>query len=289
MGRMKFLLFCKYIRKALRKHLKHGLSKDFQFRGIKKQTIHILGNGPSLVKSLNLIREGDAVVMVNYSVLTELFQQLKPNYLCLADPGFFQKTTTAERKKEEMFRVFNVVDWELVIVVPFFVGRNVFPVENKNISFKYVNTIPLDFSIHLLRYWLYKKNLSMPSLQNVIIMGVYIAIQQGYQTILLHGVDSNSYKNICINEHNEMVMREHHYYEVEDRNLNDEMIGFSARTLYKRLMCEVNMFRAYIDLSDYAKSIGISIINASPESMIDAFERYDFKTKKRKNTNEDKG
>jgi hypothetical protein len=121
----------------------------------------------------------------------------------------------------------------------------------------------------------------MPSLQNVIVMGIYVALQKGYKTIFLHGVDSDSYKNICINQNNEMLLRESHYYGVKDCNLNDEQSSiFAAGMLYKRLQCEVTMFRSYIDLADYAKYLGVTVINASQNSMIDAFMRYDHKNEK---------
>ena len=38
---------------------------------------------------------------------------------------------------------------------------------------------------------------------------------------------------------------------------------------------EVATFRSYVDIASYADYLGISVINASPNSMIDAFERYD--------------
>ena len=116
----------------------------------------------------------------------------------------------------------------------------------------------------------------MPLLQNVVVLALYIGLQRGYKKIYIHGVDSDSYKKICINHDNEMVMRELHYYGYSDVNLNDSKTsGFAIGCLYKRLACEVAMFRSYVDLASYADYLGISVINASPNSMIDAFERYD--------------
>lgn len=274
MGKAQY--FSKYVRKALKTYSKK-CSKDFIYKETNIKRVHILGNGPSLDDSIHLVQDNDDVVMVNFSATTDLFLKLKPKYLCLADPSFFEKTSieSEEQKKEEMFRILNEVTWGLIIVLPFNVNIRSMPIKNEKITFNYVNTIPVDFSVKFLRNWLYKKNYAMPNLQNVVIMGVYAAFQRGYKTILLHGVDSDSYKNICINKDNEMVFREYHYYGAEDRNLNNEKFyGFTTGTLYKRLACEVTMFRAYIDLSNYADYLGIKVLNASPNSMIDAFERY---------------
>ena len=265
------------MRKALRRYLKHG-SKDFVFSGANDTIVHVLGNGPSLSDSIELISKADDVIMVNDSLLTELFFELEPRYLCLADPVYFKKTDdeNLEKNKRQMVEKLEQVDWNLTIVMPAGADIPAFHINDAYVSFGFVNTVPLDHAIKSGRWPLYQKNFSMPSLQNVIVCGIYISLQKGYRTVYLHGVDSDSYKNICINQQNEMVIREFHYYGNSDRNMNDEKHhGFSKGTLYKRLMCEVIMFRSYVDLAAYADHLGIRVINASPNSMIDAFERYD--------------
>jgi len=279
---MKFLLVFKFIKKAIRTYFRSPAS-NFIFQGIGDKTIHVLGNGPSLRKSLDLIGPNDDVMMVNFAILTDLFFELKPRFLSLADPYFFMDTgkPKEENKKIQMLEALGRVDWNLEIVVPSSIKLGIFSVDRNNISVKYVNTVSLDFSVKFMRFWLFKKNFTMPSLQNVIVMGIYVALQKGYKTIFLHGVDSDSYKNICINQNNEMLLREFHYYGVKDCNLNDEQSSiFAAGMLYKRLQCEVTMFRSYIDLADYAKYLGVTVINASQNSMIDAFMRYDHKNEK---------
>ena len=278
---MKLLLFLKFSRKAFRKYLKHW-SKDFVFSGRRDVAVHVLGNGPSLNDSLKLINKTDDVIMVNFAMLTDLFFELKPRYLCLADPILFEKTEDEdlEKKKKESIERLKQVDWGLTIVTP--VGANTahFQANSAYVSFACVNSVPLDYSIKSWRWSLYKRNFSMPSLRNVVVLGIFISLQKGYRTVYLHGVDSDSYKNICINQRNEMVLREFHYYGTSDRNMNEEKHhGFPTGSLYKRLKCEVTMFRSYVDLAGYADYLGLRVINASPNSMIDAFERYDHDEK----------
>lgn len=267
----------KFARKAIRKYSRN-FSRDFVFKGLVGNRVHVLGNGPSLTKSLHLIQAADDVIMVNFAPATDLFRELRPRYLCWADPALFDKThiDSIEQKKATMYRTLKEVDWRLTIVVPHYVNARLIPVNNHNITFNHINTVPIDFSVKFLRFWLYQKNLSIPPIQNIVVIGVYLALQRGYQTVMLHGVDSDSFKRLCINSRNEMVEREVHYYGAEDRNWHeDKQYGCAAGTLYNRLACEVNMFRSYVDLADYARHLGIKILNASPRSMIDAFDRCD--------------
>ena len=239
--------------------------------------MHVLGNGPSLNDSLKLINEKDDVMMVNFAILTDLFFQMRPSYLCLADPAFFGKTDSEniEKKKVQMVQKMEEVCWDLSIVIPVGARHEDLVVNNRYISFKFVNNARMDYSIRFMRMFFYKRNISIPLLQNVVVLALYIGLQRGYEKIYIHGVDSDSYKKICINQNNEMVMRELHYYGYNDLNLNDSKTnGFATGRLYKRLACEVAMFRSYVDLASYADYLGIRVINASPNSMIDAFERY---------------
>ena len=145
---IKMLLFCKFARKAIRGYIRKP-TRDFVLDKAHGGSIHILGNGPSLSKSIGRIEESDDVMMVNYAILTDLFFELKPRYLCLADPSFFEDSgvDVEERKKVEILEIAGRVDWPLEVIVPYYaIGRNL-PMINKNISFKYMNTIPIDFSI----------------------------------------------------------------------------------------------------------------------------------------------
>jgi hypothetical protein len=81
-----------YIIDALRFYIfKSFYSRDFVFKGKINNVIHILGNGPSLKDSLDIIKEGDDIAMVNFSPLTDIFFKYKPEMLILSDMFFFYK------------------------------------------------------------------------------------------------------------------------------------------------------------------------------------------------------
>lgn len=270
----KLLILIRFFRKSLCEYVKN-YSKDFIFNGKIERAIHVLGNGPSLDQSLYLIKDSDDVIMVNWSVTTELFIKLKPKFFCIADPAFFDPTgnTVLESRKDAMFKALNKIEWPLTIILPSDVSASNLLIKNENITFEYVNRYPVDHAIKKFRFWLFKKNYSMPALQNVVIMGAYVALQRGYEKVVLHGVDSDSYKNICVNQNNEMFQWEQHFYGKVERNLNVE---FTLETggLYKVLSNQSIAFRSYVDLSNYAEYLGTKVVNASPNSMIDAFARY---------------
>lgn len=272
---IKLLLFIKFAHKALKKYLRYG-SKDFRFSGIQGATVHVLGNGPSLKQSLVKIGDKDDVIMVNFSVLTDLFTNLKPNYLCLADPDFFifSNNVDLESKKKLLIERLRNVDWNLVIVVPASIEIDWGEMVSECVSVQRVNTVPFDQSVQFSRNFCYKYNFSIPPIQNVLVMAIYVAIQRGYESIYLHGADSDGFKNIQINQNNQMVLNESHYYGVAKRNLStEEGSMFKTGELYKRLAWESNMFRSYLDLSIYASYTGSNIFNLSARSMIDVFDR----------------
>lgn len=249
----------------------------FDFKGKTVGTLHVLGNGPSLTDTISLIDKGrDIVIMVNFSPLTPAFFELQPKLLCWADPYLFSSSEASGNgdKVQALNEALRAVSWNLKLIVPSGARLCDIDLDNENIEVVFINGVNLHESIKRGRFWLYKKNLAAPAFQNVVNMALYCGIQLGYEKIILHGVDSDQYKSIAINDKNEMILVEGHYYGSKERNLAKERFhGFHAGTLYKRLDCEVKMFKSYIDISEYSKFLGIRVYNASENSMIDAFER----------------
>ena len=271
-----YFLFEYSVKAVLRYSLNFSSEFVYSKGANNEKIIHVLGNGPSLNKSLKMIKDEDDVIMVNYSPLSSVFFSIKPKYLCLSDHSFFEKTTMEEdeKRKKEMFELLKKVSWNLNIVIPTYLKSKAPKIVNEKVRFKYVNTVPLNWDVNTFRFFLYKKNLSIPWLHNVMIMGLYVALQKGYKKILLHGVDSDFFKRIEINENNEILVVDDHFYDSEKRNLNKEAFhGFTKGKLYKLLSDQSVMFRSFVDIENYSKYLGSSIINVSPGSMIDAFER----------------
>jgi len=172
-----------------------------------------------------------------------------------------------------MFSILQGIDWKLVVIIP---SQNIRYVEkmicNGNIEVKYYNSIYFCSKINAIKHIAYRYNLAIPGDINVVCVALYCAMQMGYPRIFLHGVDSDTYKQISVNKENEMVLTDDHFYGTDCRNLTKEGY-YNPGELYKQLECEVKRFKTYAEISGYAKYLGMSVINASPSSMVDAFDR----------------
>ena len=96
--------------------LRQALNEDFKNyipNKTRSKPIIILGNGPSLIglienENFNKIRENNHFCVVNFSILSPFFQQLKPEYITIADPLFFQRPIKDENVKQEILDAITV-------------------------------------------------------------------------------------------------------------------------------------------------------------------------------------
>ncbi|MGR5431126.1 hypothetical protein ACPV56_14240 [Vibrio astriarenae] len=258
--------------RLLKKYLLNDKAKLSKELSSDVDTIHVIGNGPSFTKTMHLISEDSHKVMVNFAPLNDHFFDIRPNYLCFFDPAFFSTDNFdfIEQKKRELIEKLELVDWDLKVIIP--ASVQMFSINNKKVTALKINDISLSDRIESrwLTKWIFKLNLAMPRPQNVVVAAIYFSIQKGYDRIFLHGVDSDSYKKISLDEFNNMVMEESHFYGTRKRVLNSEGKN-SFNNLSERLECEVIMFRSYDRLAEYASCYDISVINLCENSMIGSF------------------
>ena len=100
------------------KTILEGTREKFSLEPDKK--VLIMGNGPSL-KDIDLDKlmvEVTDIVCVNYFPLKdENFFIIKPKYLCILDPVFFEKSTdSTDEKKIQLINLLEKVDWTLKII-----------------------------------------------------------------------------------------------------------------------------------------------------------------------------
>ena len=249
----------------------------------KNKPVIILGNGPSLTNLINdpdfnETRDKNDFCVVNFSILSPLFRQLKPEYLTIADPLFFQRPYSNEKMRlfmEELTKI----DWNLNIVIPFKYYKQIIKETEKN---SFIKIMPIHSNIlskrinnQTIRNLIYKKGLSCPRLQNVLVASIYSMINSGYKTIYLYGVDHSWTTQLCVNAQNQVCLRDLHYYDDKTVELKPWLKG--SGEIYK--MHEVlrdlaHMFDSYHELQNYANYINnTKIINKSKESFIDAFTK----------------
>lgn len=254
---------------------------------LKKEdgNIHILGNGPSSLKSFyNKYKVIDEVIVCNFFLKNQDFLKIKPKYYIIIDSYFYDYKNN--EKLKEFYEKLNNVDWDMNLILLGHIEKEMkskVPISNSKINILKLKYSPLEM-VNKYVYKLYSLNLATPKFQNVIISSIYISLNLGFKNLFLHGVESNSINNFKIDENNNILLEENHSYGKSVINLTDEKgempkhLGlFKKGEFYKRLKCEVDMFYNYFILERYSIYLKAKIVNCTPGSYIDAFEKKNYK------------
>lgn len=250
--------------------------KDIIVNSKRNNKLVILANGPSLNKLLDSssldINNAD-VRVVNDFCRSPIFFKIKPSSYVLADPFFFSDELT--ERHELIFDALRHVDWNMELYLPIIVCQKMKErIDNNNISFCPYHSIPYS-GWKKVRNYLFRKGLTMPRPQNVVIPSIFIGINQGYKQIELYGVDHSWTKELRVNRNNQVCLINNHFYDTNEPDLKPWYKG-QNQPVYK--MHEILrdlawMFDGYHQLREYADSVGCEIVNHTPDSFIDAFER----------------
>lgn len=257
-------------------------SKISNFHKSTDKSALILGNGPSLLSSLNELKNRAKfdLFCVNNFPNTAFYEQLKPEYYIIVSEQFFIEGVDRE---ENRFR-FDMIDsyvskttWPSIFFCP--VTAKSYPQflqrfeRNERIEIRYFNTTPIE-GFSSFKNFAMKFNLGSPRPHNVLIPSILIAINSGYKKLILFGADHSWLPQISVNENNEALINQKHFYDIGNSSSKQmRHKGHEARKLHEILEKFVHSFKAYFDLREYANSRQAHIYNATPDSFIDAFER----------------
>ena len=242
--------------------------KNYIVKSKVNDLITILGNGPSFSEDICKLDflDGDYCV-VNYFFESSFFRKLKPKYYVLADPAFFQT--------EAIDRIVSQLQWEMQLFVQYRVWKKYY----KRRSYKWLKIVPYnDYSYQgfkKLKILLYKKGLSMPSPQNVLIPCLFNAINMGYKEIRLYGADHSWTKTLCVTKDNVVCAVDCHFY--KEARLAPYWKGRQGvyYKIHELLRDFANMFEGYHQIKEYANICGTRILNYTKDSFIDAFEKVE--------------
>jgi hypothetical protein len=243
----------------------------------------IVGMGPSLSKTLEQhgdLLASETVFAVNRFAETDAFVDCKPAHYCLIDPAFHCATVNSRFKEMQLalYEKFNnATDWKMDLFFP--VWPNQIDIEatltSSNLNFYMCNIVP-GYTLPMLRNQIYRSGLLMPPAQNVMVTAIYLSINMGYREIYLVGADHSWMSDLFVGEDNLVYIKPTHFS------------GNSApsplqrhTTLGKPVAARLHdfgaiihrAFRSYWLLEQYAKSRSVKILNATPGSFIDAFDR----------------
>lgn len=238
-------------------------------------SIVIMGNGPSLSDVIShhedFLTKGDSMA-VNFAAIAPEFARLKPASYILADPHFFI-APGEDANVDRLWESLRSVDWKMDLLVPVAErkaaqervkgsGCNVF-------TFNFVGIEGFDW----LRRIAYSKGWGMPRPRNVMIPAIMTAIVAGYKDIVLVGADHSWMKTLSVNDDNEVVSIQPHFYKEDGREEMRVRHEYRGYKLHQIVESFAIAFKSYNDIADYCAWKGVNVTNATEGSFIDAFPR----------------
>ena len=234
------------------------------------QLLTILANGPSLKDDLDKIdfTKGDFSV-VNDFYLSPYYKKIKPKYHVLADPVYF-------RNDDDIKPFIDAVRWDMKFFVPYSALRKVALLNN--MPNKYIEVVPYNSCTYqgfeCFRNWIYRKGLAMPKVQNVVVASIFTGINMGYKEIRLYGVDHSWTEALRVNNNNQVCFRDTHFWDGAEVQLTPWYTSYGEPQRMHLVLRDLSVtFYSYHQLRLYANDNCCKIINYTPNSYIDAFDR----------------
>lgn len=234
----------------------------------------IMGNGPSLSRTIadhtGSFDDYD-VMMVNFAASTPEFFDIKPAYYILADPVFFNPESNANVRR--LNADLNRVDWEMKLLTPMDVSKSMIPGgENGHISCDRFNFIGAEGSRGFERR-AFDSRRAMPRPRNVLVPALMTGLWMGYDTIYVAGADHSWTRTLEVDDENFVVTVQPHFY--ADNAIERDRVRqvYGNVRLHEILYSFHVAFKSYFAVRRYADHLGARIVNVTPGSFIDAFER----------------
>lgn len=255
-----------------------------------EKTCTILGNGPSLTASLERKPEflgSSSLFCVNYFANSNQYEKLQPErYVIAAPETWLKKINTPIRNSYKVLydNIATKTNWPITLYLPSVAIRSEFYRDfvrprfekNKNINVYFINLTPIE-GFRFISYRFFRWNWGMPRPHNVLIPALIIAVNSGFKKIYLLGSDHSWIKEITVNNDNQVMIRQVHFYESGPAVARPmRQLGTGSRKLHEVFLKFYYSFASYFTIRDYAEKRGVEIINATPGSYIDAFDRFQY-------------
>ncbi len=236
--------------------------------------LYIMGNGPSLRTNLDnnleLLERSDTLA-VNFAANTPEFRIVRPKYYVLADPHFFRNIS--DKNVAALLESLKAVDWRMTLFVPAKSRRSVARmIDNPMVSVEGFNFLAAE-GWKWLEQFMFRLRLGMPRPRNVLIPSIMIGIWLGYKKIYILGADHSWLKTLDVDSDNRVVSVQPHFYKEDSHEVERINRTYLDLKLHQVLESMIIAFASYHKINAYASRCGITIINATPGSFIDAFPR----------------
>ena len=235
-------------------------------------SIVVMGNGPSLADTIEHHADflaDKALMAVNFAASTPQFRQLRPRYYVLADPLFF--SPTPPENIQRLWQNLSDTDWPMTLFVP--TGCSTPRLSaSACVSIARFNMVAAE-GFGWLERWAYGSGAAMPRPRNVLIPSIMQALRMGYDNIYLAGADHSWTKTLWVDDANHVVSVQPHFYADSDAEKQRIATDYVRYPLHHIIYSFYLAFRAYHKIEHFAKPRGQRIVNITPDSFIDAFER----------------
>lgn len=235
----------------------------------------IMGNGPSLTATIAThgvyITSGKIDSMaVNFAANTPEFTRLKPSYYILADPHFFANPDDANVSR--LLKNIGAIDWPMTLFLPFAARKSCPLNPTRHLTIEYYNAVGIE-GFGALERMAFDRRRGMPRPRNVLIPAIMTGIGMGYREIYITGADHTWTATLNVDDENHVISQQPHFYKEDDKEEKRIRTEYLKYPLHSILYSFYLAFKAYHVIEEYARRRGVKIYNATPGSMIDAFER----------------
>ncbi|MDE6283734.1 MAG: hypothetical protein K2L97_07075 [Muribaculaceae bacterium] len=243
--------------------------------GDSERPILILGNGPSLKSNLErdmeCLQRADTMA-VNFFANSPEFMVVKPDYYVLADPHFFDKADS-DPNVSKLIANLNTIDFEMTLLIPAVArGRARRLFDNRQLTIETFNFVAVE-GFGWFENMMFGLRCGMPRPRNVLVPAIMTALWLGYKKIYLLGADHSWLSTLSVNDNNEVVSVQPHFYKEDEREVTRIRSEYVRHPLHEVLESMMIAFRSYHRIREYADREGVEVINVTPGSMIDAFVR----------------
>ena len=207
---------------------------------------------------------------MNFFATSDLFNVIRPDHYIVVDDKLIGRPYPGmEEKVDNLYKIIKDVEWPITLYYPTDVDKKILNMfkDNPNITCKFFNKTPVS-GYKTVAHFFYRHSLGMPLPQNVSCAAIFCAINSGYNRIYLYGVEHSWLKNFDVNPQTHRIyINDGHFY----NNTNKRYVQSGSYckvwviSIYKALLSHFK-HRAYAD------SLGVKIVNRTPNSFIEAYE-----------------
>jgi hypothetical protein len=225
----------------------------------------VIGNGPSLKKQDLSHLSNEITIVVNAFWKNNTIEGWQPTYYCLADQNFFNDSRIAK----EFYQNIKLGTHSTIFLIPLFAKKII---EDHNL-------LPLDKTFFVSYRGRLNSNLqreieltkTIPSVVNVVQLGIMWALYMGCSSIYLLGLDHDwlsSYDGKVNHFYKGETIK---YYSNKQKNLGQ--IGYK-----KNIERALALWQGYETLLKISSQKGVNIINATDGGFLDVFKRLKYES-----------